>query len=275
MKIQSKFFFPFLLCFAILSACGNDETVGPITDPYGLDDGILKILFIGNSHTYYNDLPATVKKTILSSGYPDSVLVVVSAPGGFAFKDHVESTQTQSSVQAENWDWVVLQENGGYASFPPEKAQTEVYPFAAQLRDMVKANNKGTKILLYMTHGYRDGASWCDQDPAVCSYGQMQNEIRRNYIFMGNSLDAGIAPAGMMWKIILSQKELGLWDADTVHPSPTGSYISALTLFAVMQDQRLSSALFVPAFLAADDRELIFDVVNGSVFDGDPDWRVF
>ena len=41
----------------------------------------LRILFVGNSHTYYNDMPILVRRRAIDEGYDCSVTMI--APGGW------------------------------------------------------------------------------------------------------------------------------------------------------------------------------------------------
>lgn len=273
MSIRFLLFYIGLTC---LLACGKEKGMTPEPTPAdSVNDGILKVLFIGNSHTSYYDFPKTFKAIMASAAFPDSIQIAVSAPGGFSLEEHAMSNQTLDLLNGDNWDWVVLQENATLAALPQAAAEIQVYPFAAQLQNRIKINNSETKTILYMTHAYQGGAPDCATIPNSCTYDWMQNEIRHNYLMMADRLGAKVAPAGMMWKILLSQKEMNLWEVDTIHPNPTGAYISALTLFASIQEQRLSNEFFVPSFLETTDRDLIFQVINQSIFDENPNWKVY
>jgi len=271
---------PPLLCLMGLLAVGSlfhckKQAVETSPSPNSTDDDILKVLLLGNSHTYYHDLPQTIKEITASSGFTDSILIVVVAPGGYSLQEHSISQQTLDAVQQENWDWVILQENASLAALPTNEAAASFYPFVSTLKNLVRANNKETELLLYMTHAYKDGALDCSAHPTICTYQQMQNQIRRNYIAVGDQVGIRIAPAGIMWKIVLQEIDVILWDTDTIHPSPLGSYISALTIYAMMQDQAIENQVYAPDILDDDSRMLIFQLINQSIFENKPDWRIF
>lgn len=263
-----------LLALALLSTCKKQDDDSPTT-PDGTDDGILKVAFIGNSHTYYHDLPNTVKQITISSGFSDSILVAVAAPGGYSLEEHAAYQPTLDLLKAEHWDWVILQENASRAALAPNEAEMRFFPFVQQIKNLLRSQNSETKLLLYLTHAYQEGTPDCTARPDICTYEQMQNQIRRNYVEIGDRLGIGIAPAGIMWKILLEREELPLWNEDTIHPSPLGSYVSALTIYAIMQEQSLKDELYTPSFVEPDHKTLILEVINQSIFEDMPDWRSF
>ena len=69
----------------------------------------LRILFIGNSHTYYNDMPSMVKALAEEAGF--SCEVVMIAHGGWFLKQHVKEPDVRFNIRYGNYDYVVLQEH--------------------------------------------------------------------------------------------------------------------------------------------------------------------
>ncbi len=241
-----------------------------------LDDGTTKILFIGNSHTFYNNLPTTVSRILDDSKLPKPIIVKNITPGGWRFEQHAEDQRTIEMIKSDNWDFVVLQENASYASYVKRRAEELVYPFAENLFDQVIDNNPDTEIILYMTHAYEDGLDDCESNPTGCSYELMQNEIRRNYLHMGKLIESQIAPAGILWKIILSKNEsLNLFADDKIHPSREGSQVSAATVATIISKERLTAEELDSLLFDQSESILITDIINQALFDGDPDWKSF
>jgi len=65
----------------LLFGCAGDSSSGPTNPP------VYRVLFIGNSLTYVNDLPGTVAR--LAASVHDSFEVESVAEGGFALIDHL------------------------------------------------------------------------------------------------------------------------------------------------------------------------------------------
>lgn len=251
------------------------ETVNSFTPEGSLsvDDGILKILFIGNSHTFYYDLPVSVERMLLVDDPNLETEIAVETVGGYSWKDHVESGRAENFIYRTNWDYVVLQENAGFAGFTKEEAEVEIYPYARTLSDLTRDNNEGTQIILYMTHAYKNGSERCERNQNVCNYQDMQKEIRRNYIFVSGLFASQIAPAGMMWNIITDKEGINLHNEDNIHPNEKGSQISAATITTVINSKRLQTNLIDRTLFPNSDIDNIVDILNASLFDKQPDWR--
>ena len=97
------------------------------------------VLFIGNSYTYVNDLPNTLRQLALSLG--DTVDVASSAPGGFTFQMHSTYAPTLTAINSQQWNYVVMQEQSQIPSFPQAQVATDCYPYAAQLVDTMLAGS--------------------------------------------------------------------------------------------------------------------------------------
>ena len=69
----------------------------------------VKILFIGNSHTYYHDLPAWVALMAKEEGYECDVTML--AHGGWYLHQHVEEPDVRFNIKFGHYDYVVLQEH--------------------------------------------------------------------------------------------------------------------------------------------------------------------
>ena len=142
---------------------------------------IYKILFLGNSYTYVNDLPNTFKAICTSEG--DSVEVTSYSPGGYTFQSMSNDANALAQIQMGSWDFVVLQGQSQEPSFPPSQVATNTYPYAKKLDSLVKAYNTCAEVVYYMTWGRKYGdASNCASYPVICTYNGMQQRLRESYI---------------------------------------------------------------------------------------------
>ena len=69
----------------------------------------LSILFIGNSHTYYNDMPLMVRRRAIENGYDCRVTMI--AHGGWFLAQHAEEPDVRFNILHGEYDYVVLQEH--------------------------------------------------------------------------------------------------------------------------------------------------------------------
>ena len=271
-----------LLATLLLPGCDNNDaeslgcsiTRNPTTA--ALD---LSILFIGTSHTYYNDLPKLVEQ--IGSSMGDHVYTEMTAPGGYDFERHFKLEQTVNAINSRQWDYIVLQESGWRTALPPALAEQRVYPFADSLLNVIAESNPQARLILYMTNGYIDGVNafgdsdWCRDDPQVCTYDGMQERIKSTYQKLADQLDAEIVPGGILWKIIMDQhNDITFHDPDGIHPGIAGSYTNAIALYSVITKKPVTH-LYIPATLFEEQALHIQHAVNNTLFECNPNWKDF
>jgi hypothetical protein len=189
----------------------------------------VQVLFIGNSLTFFNDLPGTFAELARSGGH--EVNVDMSAQGGWTWSDHATSTMTLEKLERQNWDFVVLQEQSVVASIADERME-HMYPAVRVLDGRIREGDAAS--ILFMTWAYRDGlASAGHRD-----FDDMQAQLHRGYVDIAGELGAMVAPVGIAWQRSLAQgPQLGLWQMDGLHPSIEGTYLTACVFYAVIFQQ--------------------------------------
>lgn len=109
----------------------------------------MRILFIGNSFTFFNDLPARVAEAL-------GCEVGRSLRGGAYLHDHLNEADELYAVTREAlktpWDYVILQEQSRNAFVNPADYQRSVAALCALIRE------NGAKPVIYETWAYRDGS---------------------------------------------------------------------------------------------------------------------
>jgi hypothetical protein len=197
--------------------------------PCGDDPACLRVLFIGNSYTYVNDLPATFAKLAQSGG--QRVETGMAAPGGWSLSDHVKSTETLDQIKSSKWNFVVLQEQSQIPASEQMRAR-DVYPAARSLSAKIKA--AGATPVFFVTWAHKDG--W--PDIGLVTYESMQLQINQGYVEIADELDALVAPVGFAWlKLWKQNPQLVLWQADGSHPNEKGTYLAACVFYATLYRQ--------------------------------------
>jgi hypothetical protein len=189
----------------------------------------LRILFIGNSYTYVNDLPHLFAE--LANAGQHKVKTDMAAQGGFTLSAHLKSTQTLEKINSVKWDWVVLQEQSQIPSV--EQVRTKgMYPAAISLVEKVRET--GATPIFFETWAHRDG--WKQQ--GLIDYESMQLEIHRGYMGIAQELKVSVAPVGYTWLQVRRQDpQLDLWQQDGSHPNRVGSYLAACVIYAAIYRQ--------------------------------------
>ena len=184
-----------------------------------------RVLFVGNSYTYVNDLPTVFARLAAAGGHP--VETAMSAPGGATLADHLASADTMGLIRGSHPDVVVLQEQSVTPVTPYGRAGME--QAAAGLVAAIRS--AGGTPLLFETWGHRDG--W--PSGGVPDYGSMQAEIDASYAAVGADLRIAVAPAGIAWLGVASHDpEVGLWADDGSHPAVAGTYLAACVLYGAV-----------------------------------------
>jgi PKD repeat protein len=231
------------------------------------------VLFVGNSYTYYNNMPLIVANLALSMG--DTLIYDSSTPGGHTLEQHSANATTLSKIAQGGWDYVVLQEQSQRPSFPMAQVETQVLPFAAQLNELILTASPCAETVFYMTWGRKNGdAGNCPNWPPVCTYVGMDDLLYERYMLMADLNDGIVSPVGALWRYIRDNHPgIDLYDPDESHPSASGSFASACAFYTVIfrKNPALSNYNFnLPAEMATT----IKNAAETVVFNNLSQWKV-
>ena len=129
-----KLFLAYVLSLTLLIVvCASSTTAQPQE---------LRVLFIGNSLTYSNDLPAIVAALAESSQQKRFIYKTIAVPN-FSLEDHWNLGDAQKAIAKDKWDVVVLQQ--GPSGLPESRQSLLEYTrrFAQAIRAV------GAKPALY------------------------------------------------------------------------------------------------------------------------------
>ena len=193
-----------------------------------------RILFLGNSYTYVNNVPVIMKS--IAWFFKDTIESSENLIGGYTLKNHSNDANSLFKINQGNWDFVVLQEQSQLPSFPDSDVERQVFPFARKLDSLIHLASPCAKTVFYMTWGRKNGdASNCAFWPPVCTYQGMDSLLSKRYIEMAQQNQAQVSPVGAVWKYIRTHNpELELYDTDENHPSQLGSYAVACALYTTI-----------------------------------------
>ncbi len=233
----------------------------------------IRVLFIGNSYTYVNNLPLLIYNMGLANG--DTLIYDSSAPGGYTFFNHTTDINTQNKISAGNWDYVVLQAQSQEPSFSPNQVATQTLPFAVKLDTTIKHYNPCATTVFYETWGRKNGdLSNCQFYPPVCTYLGMQNRLKASYKLFADSCRALMAPAGEAFRLsIAAQPTLNLYQADDSHPSLEGSFLTAAVFYEMLFKKSVLSNTYNPG-IAVGSHSFLLQTAHNTVNDSSLLWNV-
>src|SRR5258708_6515145 len=226
----------FLIALCLLIASSGCASAGLCTDAQGRP-ACLRILFIGNSYTYVNDLPTVFAEFAVSGGHP--VETGMAATGGWTLAQHASSADTFAAIRSSKWNFVVLQEQSEIPSLPQSRTQA-MYPAVRSLAGQIRA--AGATPMLFITWAHRDG--WPEN--GLKSYEAMQAQIDQGYLLIAEEQNLPAAPVGQAWWTATRQNPpLDLWQADGSHPTVQGTYLAACVFYAVIFRQSPVGSTFL------------------------------
>lgn len=244
-----------------------------ISDIKGQDT--LRVLFLGNSYTSYNNLPQLVKDLSTSAG--KNLITDVNMPGGITISGHLNDPTSIAKVSQGNWDYVVVQEQSQLPTIDYYR-YNDMYPSLTDLKMMVEQFSPCAKLITYMTWGRRYGGQQCDPNGVYCSpvftgFNHMQDSLTSAYMQISDMLNIQCAPVGVAWQQVLNDTNLVLHSADNSHPNMDGSYLAACAIYSSIWKVP-SSGIAFNAGIAASRAAYYQSKSDQTVFNLSNDWNL-
>jgi hypothetical protein len=172
----------------------------------------LRVLFVGNSLTYVNDVPAIVTAIADADGRKQISYQTVAFPD-FSLEDHWNQGDAIKAIATGHWDFVVLQQ--GPSALPESRVLLLEYTrrFSATIR------RAGARPALYMVWPSSDRQGDFDR-------------VSESYALASKEVDGLLFPVGDAWRAVWRHNAaLALYSADGLHPTVIGSYLAALVIY--------------------------------------------
>ncbi|MEK6301466.1 MAG: hypothetical protein AABO41_12150 [Acidobacteriota bacterium] len=172
----------------------------------------LRVLFIGNSLTYSNDLPAIVEAFAKATGQRPLACKTVAFPD-FSLEDHWNKRDALKAIMKGHWDYVVLQQGPS-------------------------ASNEGRALLLEYSRRFAQETRKIGGRPALYmvwpSRSRMQDfkGVSESYRQAAEDIDGLVFPVGEAWLCAWkTDSAIALYSGDGLHPSTAGSYLAGLVIY--------------------------------------------
>jgi hypothetical protein len=201
----------------VLAACGGGSgdgqrggaTSGP--PPVTAD---ISLLFMGNSHTSFNDLTAMVADMV-RAGKPGMTVSSVEAPGWMFLEERVHDADSLNLLRSQDWSFVILQaqkySTSGQFTYSTEEA-----------KELIRLSRVQHAVPVMFPE-------WPRRDVI---------ETQRIYdlhVSIAQAEPACVAPIGQAWDLALARDPtLPLHAADGNHSAPAGAFLAALVLYATI-----------------------------------------
>lgn len=193
-----------VMLFGVIACPGGATQPSP-------EEHAKRILFIGNSFTYTNNLPAMVQALAKSIGVTDLYVESVTF-GGVSLQDHWEEGSARARLADTTWDLVIMQQ--GPSSQPDSRVL--LMDYAGRFNTEIRA--AGARPAFYMV--------WPD-----ITRPQDFDGVSRNYRAAADSTDGMLFPGGEAWRAVWRRDaNMELYSPDGLHPTELGTYVVALTM---------------------------------------------
>ena len=193
----------------------------------------MRILCIGNSHTFCNGLPFQLRE-LLRNDYP-ATEIAMHAPPGVTLGWHALQPETQMAILYHDWDYIVLQQRShpfdGYAALQSDC--DALLPFLRR---------SAAKTLMFVT--------WSEK-----RLPENQAIIDDAFTQVAHEISASLVPVSRAWQTCLhDEADIELYDTDGEHASPRGSYLAACVFYSVIQGR---SPVGLPNAIRVNGDELV------------------
>jgi hypothetical protein len=167
----------------------------------------VKILFVGNSLTYTNDLPKLVEKEGKKQGIPIKTKMI--AYPNYALIDHLDTNIVKEALEKGAYDYLIVQQG------PSSQSEGKELLFEAGEKLTELCAKYQTKLCFFMV--------W----PALDHY-QTFDAVIKNHREAALLFDAILCPVGEAWKAHFEATDnFDYYGPDDFHPTLKGSQKAA------------------------------------------------
>ncbi|WP_343486137.1 SGNH/GDSL hydrolase family protein [Allomuricauda sp. d1] len=167
----------------------------------------INVLFVGNSLTYSNDLPALVKEE--ASKIDFEVKTKTVAHPNYALMDHWNDGKVQKMIKNGNYDFVIVQQGPSSQEF----GKQVLFEYGEKFKKLCGKN--GAKLVYFMVWPSR-------------TYYRTFDAVIKNHNDAAKANDALVCPVGEVWKQHFdTTNDFSYYGDDGFHPSLEGSKVAA------------------------------------------------
>lgn len=200
----------------------------------------MKVLFIGNSFTFFNDLPKMLSTLSGGTIETDEVLRGGAYLKWFADPAHELGVRVREKAQ-EKWDAVILQDQ----SFNPAKDKDDCVKQTKILASLFPE----TPVFMYQTWAYRDGSEKLAN--TGLSYDEMKEKLYDAYNAAAEAVGGKRVPVGFGFaEVKKTAPDVNVYVDDDYHPSPAGTYLAACLFYMALTGNSCDD---LPGIEALDD----------------------
>jgi len=221
----------------------------------------LRLLFIGNSATYVNDIPGTLKNLAEKAGYPIECERIVK--GGAKLSYHADPTtphgQQITEALQKKYDVVFIQDNGNCISSDEMRIASQ--HACETLSTAIRAS--GAEVGIYFRPPY--GHELCGLDPI-----EQCLEFDKHFLQISNTVSALNVFVNRAFAEAIKQTNFDLWGPDHAHTSAHGAFLAVCVFFSTLF--QISSGVLDTNGLPPKDAAALQAIADKVALDGKYPW---
>ena len=209
-----------------------------------------RLLFLGHSLTYYNDMPKMVGKMADSADSPIRYDITMSAFPNAGLDNHWNNQRTRELLAKGGWDRVIAQPERSYGSQGPEG---KMYFYADKL---LVGTGKGRPAIIISQSPSEDVYR---QENWTTSRWEDGETVRKNLRGLADATGAEVFDVAGVWeRVRMEELPFSLYkERDGYHPSLEGSYLAALVIYASLSRSGVEKVTYVPAGMSSEHAALL------------------
>ena len=230
-----------IACGVILTSCTETKERRDVSVAATAPAVPIRVLFIGNSLTYTNDLPGMLEKMSAGATRPLHCEAVTFPGVSLAFHRFVPIAAMK--LKGHRWDFVILQDYSTRPLDHPEATTASVRAFLSSIHDA------DARPILF--------ENWTRRNRL-----ETFPELKSHYAQISRETGVPIARIGEAWET--ARKRLP-WFApyiDERHPSPMGSYLAACVLFEVFYSRLPSTNEYLPRGMTQEQATTLIEIAG-------------
>ncbi len=203
-----------------------------------------RVLFIGNSYTFFNLYPMQLKEIAWNEGHYLDCSIYIH--GGYSMRQHLNNHISCETVEQGGYNYAFLQDQSLNSLRIGTVADQDVVEYMGKMAVKVKEYSPKAKLFIELTWGRKNGndatkskklRNLVEAHPEYFTdYATNQRVITEKTTAMAQELGLELSPVGVAWEIVRRERpDIELYYKDCYHPSDAGSYLSAavayLTIF--------------------------------------------
>jgi len=181
------------------------------------DAQTLKILFIGNSMTFFWAIPESLEAMLETGTHNLRIEPHRSLYGGKWLEYHFNKTDAADLIKTGGFDYVVLQEGSGH----PLKDPDLFFKYAKKIDRIIRKSGAGTLLFPSPIHLKNTDAE--------------RREVMQRFVELSKNIDASIIPVCETLRLCYEERPDVVWhNTDAVHMGMHGGYAVACTFYAAL-----------------------------------------